>query len=193
MKKALVSILLVVNIPSAARATLIDSNSITKDGVQYYIQTNKSVYDLGENVEILFRVTNFTDEELVFGYMPPVLDVLVGAREGENVNQVWFWSWDGTWPTGPAVYHLAPDESVELNAVWPQIDLKGTWEIEDDMQVLLGTYGVGGRIGRSGFSDTIGDCAVTVDIGIIPEPATLFLLAMGTLCLQAKYGKKLSS
>jgi len=34
----------------------VNSNSITQNNIEYYMQTDKSVYDLGENVEMLYRV-----------------------------------------------------------------------------------------------------------------------------------------
>lgn len=113
-----------------------DSNSIIKDSIEYYIQTDKSVYDLGENVEMLFKVTNLRDEEWTFGYMLPVLDILVATKEGGKFNTVWFWSWDGIWPAVPKVVRLQPSESVELNGIWPQLNLNGSWEIKNHTQVL---------------------------------------------------------
>jgi hypothetical protein len=174
-----ITVALVLGFAGIARANLVDSNSIIQDGIEYYIQTNKSVYDLGENVEMMFKVTNLRDEEWTFGYMPPVLDILVAAKEGGNFNTVWFWSWSGIWPAGPAIFQLQPGESVELNGTWPQIDLNGSWEIEDHTQVLPGTYGIGGRIGGSAFNDTIGNSSVTLEITIIPEPGSLALLGIG--------------
>jgi hypothetical protein len=49
---------IVLSCAGMAGATLVNSNSIVQDDIEYYIQTNKAVYDLGENVEMLYRVTN---------------------------------------------------------------------------------------------------------------------------------------
>lgn len=159
-----------------------DSNAIVQEDIEYYIQTDKSIYDFGEDVGILFKVTNLRSEEWEFFYMGPVLDIMVAPAE-ENSDAVWFWSWDKIWP-GPAVRRLQPGESLEINVIWPQIDLNDSWEIEDDFQVLPGVYGIGGTIGSSGFNDVISDALVTLEITIIPEPATLFFLALGAAFLR---------
>ena len=95
--------LLIIALPAICQATPVNFNTVEIDDIEYYIQTDKSVYNLTENVEILFRVTNLRDEEWTFNYMPPVLDVLVASKQGETSDTVWFSSWDGTWHGGPKV------------------------------------------------------------------------------------------
>jgi hypothetical protein len=163
----------------STKATLITSESLIADDIEYYIRTDKSVYALGEDVEILLRITNLRNEERTFGYMPPLLDILVAAKEGENFRTVWFSSWDRIVPAGPAVVRLQPGESVELNGIWPQLDLNDSWEIKDHAQVSAGSYAIGGRIGRSRFNDTISSAPVSVEVAVIPEPASLILFALG--------------
>ena len=46
--------------------SILNSNSIIKDGIKYYMQTNKKIYSLGEEVEMLYRVTNLGKEEVTF-------------------------------------------------------------------------------------------------------------------------------
>ena len=65
-KKTIITILIVLCTAAISEATLVNSNSIVQDGIEYYIQTDKAVYDLGENVEILYRVTNLSDEAVMF-------------------------------------------------------------------------------------------------------------------------------
>jgi len=48
-----------------ARGSCVDSNSVVQDGIEYYMQTDKSVYSLGENVKMLYRVTNLSDSNSV--------------------------------------------------------------------------------------------------------------------------------
>jgi hypothetical protein len=157
-----------------ARATLVDSNSITKDGIEYYIQADKSIYDLGEDVEMLFRVTNWrTEEWSVTGFFP-IRDIIVEAKEGESFNETWYWSWDKIGPAGPVDLQLQPNESAELNGIWSQIDLKGTIDPIDDTSVPPGIYRISGVLCPT-------DTSVAVDVAIIPEPATLTLLGVGLI------------
>jgi hypothetical protein len=160
-----------------------NSNSIIEDGIEYYIQTDKSIYDLGENVEMLYRVTNLRSEEWRFGYSFPIGDAIVAAKEGEVFNEIWHWSWDKIHPMGPIVFQLGPGESAELNGIWPQIDLNGSVEIEDHTQVPPGMYKMMGV-----FYPT--DSYIVVDMTIIPEPATLSLLGLGAVILKNLKNKK---
>ena len=162
-----------------AKATLVNSNSIVVDDIEYYIQTDKSVYDLGEGVELLYRVTNLRDEVFdVIGFFP-IWDILVTANEGENFREIWSFHWYGGGPLGPVVFRLEMDETMEFTYTWTQIDHQGTPEIGDDTQVSPGVYRVSGVFqGIEGISNEI-DTSVAIDITIIPEPGSLVLFGMG--------------
>ncbi len=62
-KKLICAGIVALALTACAKANLIDSNSIVQDDIEYYMQTNKSVYDLGEDVELLYRVTNLGNDE----------------------------------------------------------------------------------------------------------------------------------
>ena len=51
-----------------AKANLVDSNSVVQDGIEYYMQTDKSVYSLGENVNMLYRLTNLSYNSVTFEF-----------------------------------------------------------------------------------------------------------------------------
>jgi hypothetical protein len=169
--------------PAMAKATLVNSNSLIEDNIEYYMQTDKAVYDLGENVEILYRVTNLRDEEWRVVGFSPMMDITVAAREGEVFNEIWNWSWDKVHPMGPVVFRLQPGESAEISGIWPRIDLNGSAEIEDHTQVPLGIYRTIGV-----FYPT--HSSIAVDITIIPEPATLALLGLGLAGLLVRSKKR---
>lgn len=67
LKKLVCAGIVTLALAGCARATLVNSNSVVEDGVEYYIQTDKSVYDLGENVQILYRVTNVSENPVDIG------------------------------------------------------------------------------------------------------------------------------
>ena len=174
--------LLMLSASSVSKADLVNSNFIVIDDIEYYIQTDKAVYNLGEDVESLFRVTNFSDETLSIGTSHPVLDIIVFEKEGESFNEIWNWSWDEIYPQGPVLFKLEPGESRELGCIWPQIDLNGSVEIEDHTPVPPGIFRVSGNCNPT-------DTSVYVDISIVPEPSSLALFAMSAIAL-VRYKRK---
>ena len=175
----LLLVLLGVSLIAAPSSAEIVSNSMVIDDIEYYMQTDDSVYNLGEDVEALFRVTNLGNETLSIGTSYPIIDIIVSEKEGEVFNEIWNWSWDQIYPHGPFLFELEPDESVELNGIWPQINLHGSVEPEDHTQVQTGIYRVSGYLAPT-------DTSVDVDITIVPEPATLLLLGLGAIRLRSR-------
>jgi len=51
-----------------ARATCAISNFVIKDGIEYYMQTDKAVYSLGEKVKMMYRVTNLSNQDVTFWF-----------------------------------------------------------------------------------------------------------------------------
>jgi len=168
MKTQLLSIMLVLALVGCARANLVDSNSITKDGIEYYVQTDNAVYNLGENVEILYRVTNLREEEVTFSFPGwPEWNFWV-EKDQENI-----WTAVSVWYTFPINFTLSPGEYKQYPLVWDMRDYKG------NLLVDIGEYSVIG-----GFDDGPGGggydySKVSVDIMIVPEPSTIVLLALG--------------
>ena len=162
---------------ACAKANFVNSNSIFQDGIEYYIETNKSVYNLGEDVETLYRVTNLRDETWSVTAFIPVMVIIVEEREGENFNEIWPCE---QYTVALYPFHLGPNAYADISVIWPQIDTKGTWEIEDDTQVSPGIY----RISGSFHSRSAVDSTVAVDITIIPEPSSLVLFVGGLLIVK---------
>ena len=175
MKRAIIAIAAVVVLVGAtegwASLVAVNSNCVIQDGIEYYIQTDKVVYDLGEDVEILYRITNLRDEELYVFCLAPVQDFFVAQEEGQDFKEMWRWGWFNVPITGPGVLSLEPNESDAISDIWPQTDWNGTFDIKDDFQVLPGRYRVSGVVKRIE--------RVNVDITIIPEPCSLVLFATG--------------
>lgn len=166
-----------------ARGTL--SNSIVKDNIEYYIQTDKAVYDLGEDVELLYRITNWRNETWEVGAIGSTMDIVVSAKDGEEEREVWMWHWYRGGHGGPVEFKLEPGEAKEIRGIWPQVDYKGTVMMDDDSAVSAGTYrveaifkySVGGNVG-------VTEKPVALDIAVVPEPGSFGLFALGVLCLR---------
>ena len=103
----------------------VNSNSIVEYGIEYYIQTDKAVYHLGENVEMLFRVTNLRDEDVGIGCSrSPEFNFKVEQCAGPGLcapvwilYQGWFWIMTGI--------ELSPGESTEVSYNWDMKDIGG--------------------------------------------------------------------
>ena len=157
-----------------ARGSCVDSNSIVKDGIEYYIQTDKSVYNLGEDVEILYRITNLTDQEWEVMGGAPLRIIFVAPKDAEWFESIWQWFEPG--PPGPTGLRLEPGRSTEINETWPQIDMQGTPEPGDDTQVPPGIYRITGFLFLHQHPT---DTDVAVDVTIVPEPGSLILFVIG--------------
>ncbi|MBA7485945.1 hypothetical protein ES707_21497 [subsurface metagenome] len=130
-----------------AEAAPSDSNSIVKDNVEYYMQTDKAVYDLGENVEMLYRVTNLGSEDVRFDfYCGPIGDRCdyIVEKDGERI-------WDNlfrpvTWAF--TSFTLGPLESYEYTKIWGMIYKNGD-------RILPGNYNITGALGNlsSGYKE----------------------------------------
>ncbi|MBN1391769.1 MAG: PEP-CTERM sorting domain-containing protein [Sedimentisphaerales bacterium] len=152
-------VVLILGITSVAMAVP-NSNSIIEDGIEYYIQTDKSVYDLGENVEMHFKVINLTDEVLYIQcYRSGPFNLLV-EKNDESVWAAAHWfAWD------LPVVELAPGESKGPSYIWDMVD-------DNDNLIAPGIYDVIGVI-YNAYTE------VAVPITIVPEPATILLLSLG--------------
>lgn len=88
-------------------------SSIIQGGIEYYLQTNKSVYVLGENIEILYRVTNLSLRPVSFSF-PNTQQCHFEVRSFSTV--IW------TWPlfTLPMLtsFTLSPGEFKEYSIEW---------------------------------------------------------------------------
>ena len=160
-----------------------NSNTVVQDGIEYYIETDNAVYDLGEDVALRFRMTNVTDEEWELRWLGPGADIVVEAK-GEDFREVWFAYQGGD--TGPRRLILESGESAEMIASWPQVDFRGTPTLDDDIPAIPGTYRVTGS-----FVPT--DVSVSVDVAIVPEPATILTLVFGIYGLRHLNRKRAES
>lgn len=174
MKRVISSIgfvILLLGIAPIAMATL-DSNFIIEDGVEYYIQTDKSVYNLGENVEMLFRVTNLNPWTVSFEFTGEHGAFNIFVKQ--NDDDIWAVSRFSVW-NPPFTIDLPAGEFIEF----PTTEFR-TWDMKDydGNLVTSGAYDVVGVM----YTDPLTE--VGVPITIIPEPASLTSLIFGLYFLR---------
>jgi hypothetical protein len=171
------AVVLAVGAQSRGNILPVNSNSKVEYGIEYYIETDKAVYDLGEDLGLLFRMTNLTDKEWELRWGGPGRDIVVEA-DGE-AGALWAWSWWIVVDTGPRSIRLQPGESWEIVDVWPQLDYGGIPDPEGGVPAAPGTYTVTGSFEPM-------EVSVSVNITIVPEPATIVLLCGGVLFVKKR-------
>ena len=159
------------------KTSAVNSNAEIKDGVAYYLQTDRFVYNLEENVEMLYRVTNLTENTVDIG------EVVGGepswyhfAITDDGNNEVWHHPWSIP-ILPPEMLTLEPYESIEYQIVWNMMNDNGTSYGFDDFPVGPGTYDIMGELNL--FSGE--RVSVFVAIEAIPEPSTMVLLCAGMI------------
>jgi hypothetical protein len=177
-EKTIIAILTILCTATISKATLVNSNSIVQDGIEYYIQTDKSVYNRGESVEILYRVTNLTENSVSLGLGPPWSECYRSIVKDNADNEVWHFPWHyRTLP--PMNLVLGAYSSIETERFWIMMNDNGT-DIEiDDFPVPNGLYTVTGELLL--YNSPYEEGLVFVSIEIIPEPCSLVLLGAGLM------------
>ncbi|GAF78502.1 unnamed protein product, partial [marine sediment metagenome] len=136
----------------------VNSNSIVKDGIEYYMQTDKFIYNLGEEVEMLYRVTNLRDEEVLIGCSrSPEFNLLVQKDEETIWMKVQGWYW-----FSPGIT-LSGGEYTDLSHGWDMKDGDGNL-VEPGVYNVVGVmYNEPWNYDNSG-SPTVTEVAVPITI-----------------------------
>jgi len=141
-----------------ARATCADSNFVIKDGIEYYMQTDKAVYSLGEKVKMMYRVTNLSNQDVTFWFANQQQSYF---KVSDGTTRIWYWPHQVSPAT--SVFTLGPGEYKGYFVEWTMVN-----EITGNL-VTPGTYDVTGVLFR------VEDPAkryvpVSVQIEIMAEP-----------------------
>jgi len=127
----------------------------------YFLDTDKAVYQLGEQVHAVHRLTNEGDEDYRLQKITtPVFDLWVLDIDGDKI-----WSYNMIVLPGNAGWlTVAPGESVLREYTWDMTDYQGNF-------VSPGAYELVGVI--------YGGAHVRTGITVVPEPTTLGVVLAG--------------
>ena len=184
MKNAIITIVLVLSLAGYTSATLSNPNSVVVDDIAYYMQTDKSVYNLGEDVEMLYRVTNLTENPVDIGMVLKCEYGWTHFSVTDNYDTDIWQHYRSIPPCDWEMFHLDPYESKQLQIAWDMVSDNGTYYHDDDYLVSPGSYTVTGQLELDGGYESV---PVSVQIEIIPEPATILLFGLGGLFLRKQH------
>ncbi len=94
-----------------------NGNSRITNDIEYYIQTDKKDYRLGEKVQMLYRITNLKSEPHVFNFESNQwygFDISAGEI-------IWQWSYDKAFLNVPTNFQLNPGEHKEFIENWNMV------------------------------------------------------------------------
>ena len=185
LEKLVCAGMVVLGFAACASATLVDSNSIIKDGIEYYMQTDKAVYNLGEVVEMLYRVTNLRYESVEFHFDDQFQYYF---EVTDNGTVIWFAPW--VFEPATSWFVLKPNEYKEYGVTWNMVNDNGTYSPRDDFPVNPGSYDIMGSLNNLMGASRDKYTPVSVSIDIVPEPASFALLAIGMFALLAHNKKR---
>lgn len=134
----------------------VNSNSILKDGIEYYMQTDKFIYNSGEEVKMLYRVTNLTDQDVTFNFTDQVQHYFTVKDDGNLI-------WDAPKVGFPALscFTLSPNGYKEYSENWDMVDNQG-------VLIVPGNYEITGSLHPILLGDKDKYVPVSVQIEIIP-------------------------
>jgi hypothetical protein len=185
-KKTLATLLvgasLACGLASKVGATLIKSSSIIQDNIEYYMQTNKAVYDLGEDVQMLYRVTNLGVEDVTFEFASTYqYDFGVMAQFMGEEEEIWTWSYGKGFYLWFTEFTLKSGEHINFETSWDMTHNDG-YQLNPD---AWDSYSIYGSLAYPPNFST-----VSVPIDIIPEPTSIILLGLGAVMLRRKGGSQ---
>jgi len=144
----------------------INSNSAVKDGIAYYMQTDKPRYHQGDNGRMVYTVRNLGTESVLFRFNDQVQHYFEVTSSGKVI---WFVPKFGE-PLESS-FVLGPNDFKEYSTVWNMIDENGTPFVpSDDLPAIPGTYKATGSLHPISLSPEDQDkyVPVSVQIQVVP-------------------------
>ena len=142
------------------------------DEIEYYLELDKSVYEQGENVEMLYRVTNLKEQDVTFLFSSTLQRNFWVDKNGTNI-----WRASHLGYTIPTEFTLASGENKKFTY---------TWDMKINQNELLD---IGNYMALGGLYDFPGEYDFTkvgVDIEIVPEPLSVTIVLFGFIGIMIK-------
>ena len=176
-------ILAILLLPVCADAT-VNSNSKVLDEIEYYVQTDKFIYQLSDHVEMLYKITNLSEQSITFTLPQSPVWNFWAEKDSAQI-------WQGWWTGFSVVTHLtiATGESRMFPMSSENPPFK--WNLKDNNGNVVGIDNydiIGGLYSQSGNYDYT---KISVPIVIIPEPTSLIFLSIGLPILRVFSRRKI--
>ena len=182
----IVGLVVLAGAAGEARATIVDANAV-EEGLEYYIRIDKGVYDLGEAIEMLCRITNVGSENLNVSELGIyTLSFELTRPERDTLFSPYFGPPFPPMPPGlPDIVTLNPGEYMErrYDITSRRWGTDGQW-VEEPF-TTVGHYSISSKYENCGFGAE-GPSKLepdALDFAIIPEPASVALFSLGLASL----------
>jgi len=149
------------------------------------LETDKTGYQLGEEVHIVYRVSNMSDCTAEWSFAEtPGWDVWAFENPTDlSMEELLLEQepiWTAVWIfTGPGGYGQEAGEIMEMDFVWDLSDIQGNPVLPNEYELVAVVYGsVGSSCGAS-----LDLSNAHVHIAVVPEPSALGLLGWSGLLL----------
>jgi hypothetical protein len=188
-EKTIIAILTILCTATISKATFVDANAV-EEGIEYYIRIDKDVYQLGEAIEMMHRLTNVGEQTLnVYEISFYTYRLELTRPEGDTIFAQYFGPPFPPMPPGlPDIITLNPGEYMEWR--WDITSKLNTWGIDgewvEEPFATVGQYSVSSKY--NGYIFTEPERPVNIESGpldffIIPEPASIALLGLASAFL----------
>ena len=171
-------------ITANAEATFVDANAV-EEGLEYYIRIDKGIYDLGENIEMLHRLTNVGDQTLNVCDLDIYTLSLELTRPEGDILFAPAWITHPMPPGIPTVITLNPGEYAECRWYIMLCEWGIDEQVVEEPFAAVGHYYILSRYNNS-WPESEGPERLVPDalhFAIIPEPCSIAILGVGLASL----------